>query len=142
MAVYTVRVTDHGIFPVAGLRAYVRLASPGFSLSGAVVARRRDVTLDSSGVGTVNLIPSAEYKPFSKYVLGMQYADGRELDVLEFVAQVGGGLIQAPSEVAAPVGSIEIGRGITTAARGVLRVDIQGNSDGLAELVVEKGALA
>lgn len=141
MAEYTVRVTDHGYDPVFGLRAFVRLNGPAFRLNGAVATRKRYVTLDGSGVGTVELVPSAEYQPFVKYTLGLEYANGRELDVLEFVAQVGGGLIQAPANVAAPVGAIEIGSGITEAARGVLRIDVKGNKDGLAELVVEKGAL-
>ena len=141
MATYTISIKDHGIDAVPGLAAFVQLTGPAFRPQGAIASMRKQVTLNSLGEGTVTLVPTAELTPSRMYTLILRYASGREIDVLDFVAQVGGGPINSPALTAAPLSMIEIGEDITTHARGVLRVDIKGNADGLAELVVEKGAL-
>ncbi|MBB2959507.1 hypothetical protein [Pseudoclavibacter helvolus] len=51
------------------------------------------------------------------------------MDSIEFVAQAGGGAIQAPESVAAPPGSIMFGHGPYNPPRGTIYLDLAAPGD-------------
>lgn len=101
---YTVRVTDFGERPLpdAQLRVWVEADRDAHSPSGQLSKRRIPVVIDSSGVGSVQLVASADTSPPIKYTLRGDWVtiteSGQEIlagwSEWPFTALPGGGPIQ------------------------------------------------
>lgn len=129
MAVYQVRVSDVGLAVVPGLRLFVQPERPTYALGRVLTTGRREVHLNAEGAGAVELVPTIDTNPRTMYSLIAQFSNGREMDVLQFVAQPGGGVIRHPDNVPALPGQIMFGYGPFEPPRGVLYLDLAAPGD-------------
>lgn len=100
---YTGKLTDFGEapFPAATPRLWVQPERDAFTASGPAAARRIPVTVASNGDFTVNLTPSADLTPPTRYALRCDWftVDVNGVEVLagwsewRFTALIGGGPI-------------------------------------------------
>lgn len=141
MPEYRVNVGDFSPEPIPGLQLTIEAEQPAHRGNG--VSFHRPVTPKSFNgtTATFDLVPTVQTLPRVKYWLVGRYANGMEVNRIEVVAPVGADVLQAPDDAAAELRTIVIGYDIKQATRGVLSIDIKGDEDGMAELVVERGAI-
>lgn len=102
MATYTGQLRDFLPSELATLNPHlwVQLNRPGMGPSGPLTTVRKPVELTGSQTFEFDVEPSVNISPQSAYTLGVTWANGRDMDVLEFVAKIGGGPIK--DSVSAP----------------------------------------
>lgn len=118
--------------------------SPEGILIGRVVVPFSHIN-EETGLATVELAQTTLLRPATHYIVSVEWLDGSPSGWAEINWPIrvpaGGGALSNLMELPPEPGSILIGYDIPHAIRGVLAVDIKGNENGLAELVVERGAI-
>ncbi|VXB74746.1 hypothetical protein [Pseudoclavibacter sp. 8L] len=141
MPEYTVNVGDFGLQSIPGLRLTVEAERSAWRGNRVAFERAVEPKAFTGSLATFDLLPNVETTPRVRYWLVGRYSNGMEVNRVEVVAPPGGGSLRAAEDAAAAIGTIVLGYGITQARRGVLAIDIKGDANGMAELVIEKGAL-
>lgn len=96
MATYTGQLSDFLPSELAGLapKLWVQRERPSMGPAGPLTTVRKPVALSPSWTFSFDVVPSVEMVPETRYTLGITWANGRDLDVLSFVAAPGGGPIK------------------------------------------------